>query len=97
MLTNPECFYNHDIFYYNSLKCKNPTECFEYYLPRIKNIDYVIINTTPPKINLYPIAKKLNLKMQEYLKGNPKYVVCKKIYTSFYGEITFYKLIKENQ
>ena len=94
MLTNPECFYNHDIFYYNSLKCKNPTECFEYYLPRIKNIDYIIINTNPPKINLFPIAKKLNIKMQEYLKGNPKYVVCKKINTCFYGEITFYKLIK---
>ena len=97
MLTNDEYFYNHDIFYYNSLKCKTPNECFEHYLPRITNIDYIIINSTPPKINLYPIAKGLNIKMQKYLNENSKYKICKKINSSFYGEITFYKLIKEKE
>ena len=95
MLTNGEFFFNHDIFYKNGLKCQNADECFDYYLQHIGDIDYIIINSDQPKINLFPIAKKLNIKMQKYLASSKEYKAIKTIKSSFYGEIIIYKKLNQ--
>ena len=91
LLTIPHSFYNHDIFYVNSMKCNTANECFEHYLSTIATVDYIIINTNDPKINLFPIAKNLNIKMKNYLNNNPLYEICKKIPSTFYGEVVIYQ------
>jgi hypothetical protein len=93
LLTNSQYFWNHDIFFRNGLKCKNGDECFNYYLQHIKHIKYIIINSNSPlkKVGLYPISRKINIKMAEYLKNNINYKVCKKIQSTYYGEILIYE------
>ena len=91
LLTIPQSFYNHDIFYVNSMKCNNADECFEHYLPVMTSVDYIMVNSNDPKINLFPIAKSLNIKLKNYLHNNPKFEICKKIQSSFYGEIVIYQ------
>ena len=57
-----------------------------------------MINANNPKINLFPIARSLNIKLKNYLHNNPKFEVCKKIQSTFYGEVLIYrhkKLINE--
>ena len=90
LLTIHQSFYNHDIFYLNNMKCNNANECFVHYLPVLASVDYIIINSNDPKINLFPIAKNLNIKMKNYLKNNTQFDVCKKITSTFYGEIVIY-------
>lgn len=98
LLTIPQSFYNHDIFYINSMKCDNANECFEHYLPVLTSVDYIMVNANNPKINLFPIARSLNIKLKNYLHNNPKFEICKKIQSTFYGEVLIYrhkKLINE--
>lgn len=96
LLTNNEFFYNQDVFYKNSLKCQNPTECFNHYLEKIVDIDFIIINSNPPIIDLFPIAKELNIKMQNYLKTNSDFIVFRKIKSTYYGDVIIYRR-KKNQ
>lgn len=95
LLTIPQSFYNHDIFYINSMKCDNANECFEHYLPVLTSVDYIMVNANNPKINLFPIARSLNIKLKNYLHNNPKFEVCEKIQSTFYGEILIYQHKKE--
>ena len=91
LLSVSHFFYNHDIFYLNSVKCKNVNECFENYKSNFSSIDYIIINENNPKIYLFPIAKGLNVRLKNYFKDNPSFEVCKKISSNFYGSILIYK------
>jgi hypothetical protein len=91
LLSVSQFFYNHDIFYLNSVNCKNASECFEKYKSHFTSIDYIIINESNPKINLFPIAKSFNIKLKDYFKNNPSFEVCKKISSNFYGPILIYK------
>ena len=84
-----------DVFYKNGLNCQNSSECFAYYKKNIGDIDYIIINSKPPIINLFPIARKLNIKMLTYLKTCSEFKVIKKIKSTYYGEIIIYQRIKK--
>ena len=95
LLTIPQYFYNHDIFYINSMKCKNGNECFEHYLPLLTSVDYIMVNSNEPKINLFPIAKSLNIKIKNYLQNNSSFEVCEKIKSTFYGEVLIYRHKKD--
>ena len=95
LITNKEFFFNQDVFYKNGLNCQNSSECFAYYKKNIGDIDYIIINSKPPIINLFPIARKLNIKMLTYLKTCSEFKVIKKIKSTYYGEIIIYQRIKK--